>query len=311
LDWHAKHTAQRQAREAELERTVAELSAALATASASSMISSEPQEAALSAQQAAGDQTAQGIDGMVELETLKSQLDQERQQCTTLRRELQEVVQERTVEERTFAQRQLHHDRKVSELTQQVTELRAAMRDKENGHSSDNSTMSTTTTNDAATAARLSSLTEQVVRLRDRHSASQSEIATLRVRLQDALNRATIAEAAAESNQYSSPSGAATRNEYYDDDEDNDSAERGIAMRRRGGGSRRAKPAPTMRAALSLDSLPVGDVGSRQRIGKSLDTLDTFLLESGKVLRYNPMARLLFGTSHRVYAMAPWFCCCI
>jgi DNA repair exonuclease SbcCD ATPase subunit len=304
LDWHAKHTLQRQAREAELERTVAELSAALASASSTTAAASESHEAAaaaaLSAQQAAGDQTAQDIDGLVELETLKSQLEQERQQCATMRRELQEVVAERTVEERTFAQRQLLHDRKVSELTQQVTELRAAMRDKENGRLNDNSTLNST--NNAATTARLSSLTEQVVRLRDRHSASQSEIATLRVRLQDALNRATIAEAAAESNQYSSASGAA-RNDLYDDDEDNDSAERGIVMRRRNG-TRRAKPAvPTMRAALSLDSLPVGDVDSRQRIGKSLDTLDTFLLQSGKVLRYNPMARLLFGTLH---VLTPW-----
>jgi hypothetical protein len=154
LDWHAKHTAQRQAREAELERTVAELSAALAAASASSASAHIPtashEAAVLTAQQAAGDPTAQGIDGMVELETLKSQLDQEQQQCATLRRELQEVVAERMVEERKFAQRQSLHDRKVSELTQQVTELHAAMRDKENGPLNDNSTLTTIVESDRA-----------------------------------------------------------------------------------------------------------------------------------------------------------------
>ncbi len=45
-----------------------------------------------------------------------------------------------------------------------------------------------------------------------------------------------------------------------------------------------------MRAALHLDTLGA----SSQRVGKSLDALDKFLVESGKCLRYNPLARILF-----------------
>lgn len=317
LELHARQVNQRQLREAELERTVAELSAALAMATRSADDKATQQLNAMdnvgtsasfaatldstTKNQSPGDETGQDSHCLLELESLRSYLEQERQQSATLQNELAEMAQERAMEERDTQKRQLQHDRNVAELSAQIAELRAAVREAEQSASA--------ATNAIAESAfenrRVHSLSEEIVRLRDRHSSSQSEIAALRTRLQDALNRATIAEASAET-MYPSGSGAVRGDSdmwqaTLTSSDNDDDPEPGV--RRRGGGTirrshqrRKAENQETsMRAALSIDNLPVGNTSSKQRIGKGLDILDSFLGESGKILRFNPMARLIFG----------------
>ena len=47
----------------------------------------------------------------------------------------------------------------------------------------------------------------------------------------------------------------------------------------------------SMRAALRLDGFQ-GESG--EKLGRALDGMDAFLVQSGKFLRYNPVARLIF-----------------
>jgi hypothetical protein len=61
-------------------------------------------------------------------------------------------------------------------------------------------------------------------------------------------------------------------------------------MRRRGGRHSRDTYG-SMRAVFNLDGWQ-GDTS--ERLGKALDGLDSFLVSSGKLLRYNAVARLLF-----------------
>jgi hypothetical protein len=275
---HARQISQRNAREAELERTVAELSAALVAER--SKRSSAVADNEIATKQAAGDVTAQDSNAVLELDSLKAQLETERQQNASLRHELAESVRERQEELAVSQTRQLQHDRKVSELTQQILELRASLRDTNQDSSSRRKSEEA-----AMDSQRIQELTEELMRMRDRISVSNSETAALRNRLQAALNRVVVAEAAAES---------AFSNSDLSGQQD---IERGTAVRRRGNTkSSNNKEAPTIRAALRLDGFHAsGNPTSGQGIGRGLDILDKFLATSGEILRFNPFARLLFG----------------
>jgi DNA repair exonuclease SbcCD ATPase subunit len=275
---HARQLSQRNAREAELERTVAELSAALVAEQSkrSCFVAGH----VVATKQAPGDVTAQDDNAALELDAIKAQLEIERQQNASLRHELSESVRERQDELAVSQTRQKQHDRKVSELTQQLMELRASLRDTNQDFSGRRKSEEA-----AMDSQRIQELTEDLMRMRERLSSSNSETAALRNRLQAALNRAVVAEAAAES---------AFSNSDLSGQHD---LERATVVRRRGNSkSSNSKEAPTIRAALHLDSFQAsGDSSSGQGIGKGLDILDKFLSSSGEILRFNPFARLLFG----------------
>jgi hypothetical protein len=288
MSMHARQISQRQTREAELERTVSELSAALVLERSKHnlLVISET-----STNQAPGDATSQDNNSALEMETMKAQLDVERQQNASLRHELNEVIRERQEDLAVSQKRQIQHDRKISDVSQQLAELRATVReakqDTSNHRKPEDSILD---------AQRIHDLTEELVRMRERISISNSEVSALRNRLQSALNRAVVAEAAAEAT--FSP----TESNWQAD------PERGINVRRRGGNSRNTNgkasstDTPTIRAALHLESVHGnGNGSSSQSIGKGLDILDNFLAQSGEILRFNPFARLLFGT----------FCCIV
>jgi hypothetical protein len=96
--------------------------------------------------------------------------------------------------------------------------------------------------------------------------------------LQTALDRATVAEAAA----YNNNNGAA----------DNDLEQGRIVRNRR----RKAEPPTLRRALLSLQGGSASAYATENSLGQGLDAIDDFLTKSGKILRYNPLARLFFGT---------------
>lgn len=299
LSLHARQVSLRQARETELERTVTELSAAIvaernkATTSSSALADPQTDVTTTLKDQAPGDGTAQGVQDNApnalsgEIETLQSQLEQERQQTATLQNELREVARERAEDASVTQIRQLQHDRKIAELTQQITDLRKSVNEARHDLFRRDS-LPTGREEDSATeeeSKRIKSLSEEVVRQREKISNCNCEISALRTRLQVAMNRAVVAEAAAEA-----ACASGTDSDWPTE------PERGN-MRRRSGGSKKRSAvteAPTMRSALRLDGLQLS--GSNQSIGKSLDVLDGFLAKSGQILRYNPVARLLFGT---------------
>lgn len=310
LSLHARQVSQRQAREAELEQSVADLSAAIVAErskkeSAAASTSEHGGKVVAATDQSPGDGTAQvDADKVEELVLLRSHLEHERQQTATLQRELRDVARERQDDAVAAQVLQAQHDRHLFSLGQQLAELRAATastvpssspRALPQQHQDDDDAQHQQQMCSMADHQRLS---DEVVRLRDKMSGSSSEIAALRARLHVALNRATVAEAAAETAFATNSGGGGADSDWPVDNDD--AAERG--MRRRNAASNkspssRAKGnyAPTMRAALWLDGLP-GAGSNSQSIGKSLDVLDGFLSSSGKILRHNPVARLFFGT---------------
>jgi len=273
LTLHAKQVSQRQAREAELEKSVAELGAALVAER------NKPKErninnnadSSSNGDQSAGDGTAQHDNS--ETEILRAQLDQEREQNEILRTELRSLSDERKEEATLARTRQQRHDQEINDMSQQIATLRSELQDTKRESSARD--LNAKSTNEDV--KQIQSLTEEVVRQRTKLSENSSEISALRTRLHAALNRATVAEAAAEL--------AFSSNDYQD-------AERGL--KRRNG--RKKGNGPSMRTALQIDSGGGGGGQGSQRIGESLDVLDGFLSKSGKVLRYNPIARLFFGT---------------
>jgi len=278
LSLHARQVSQRQARETALEKTVAELGAALVAErskpkGSATSISAGDGERNSSSDQVAGDATAQQHQhNQEETASLRAQLEQEREQNEILRNELRSISNERSEEAMAAHTRQHRHNQEVSDLSQQIAKLKAELKARTNESSARNNLHAT----EAASqdAKQVQSLSEEVIRQRDKLSDCHSEIATLRTRLHTALNRATVAEAAAEA----------------------DDPERGLLKHRRGGrnGRRKAEAGPSMRTALLQGSSSISD-GTMQRIGKSLDVVDEFVSKSGKVLRSNPIARLFFG----------------
>lgn len=278
LSLHARQISQRQSREAELEKTVSELGAALVAAG--NKASNGAPDA-----QSAGDETGQNPTTDVRLQSLEQeaenlhgQLAHERDRNENLKRELLEVSKEYTEEASVIHSRQQIHDRHVGELTQTISKLKAELRESKTG--SRRGSGDRLGADDSEDVRQIKSLSEEVLRQREKVGSSSSEISALKSRLSVALDRAAKAEDAAE----------AARGSTHLDIERGPAS--GNGMRRRGGGRKTTESNGTsMRSALNLDV--VQGEGS-ERVGKSLDALDKFLVDSGKFLRYNPLARLIF-----------------
>jgi len=299
LSAHARQIGQRQARESELERTIAELGRALVQARNSASVSSS------SSNDAGGPLGAAEIEISElkhELEGLRSQLSQELQTSKTLREELVDLSREREEETSLAQARQKRYDRKVADLSHAVARLKSELRDAQSSSSRRNVTSGGGAKNNAGgddddgLSRRVKELSEEVLRQREKLSSSNSEVSALKSRLSAALDRAMKAESSLEEWMESGSREATS----VSDTGIEISAGAGAAAfsgatRRRGGGRKgrvKATTTPTMRSALRLDAATQGE--GTERIGKSLDLLDRVLLESGKFLRYNPLARLLF-----------------
>jgi hypothetical protein len=116
-----------------------------------------------------------------------------------------------------------------------------------------------------------------VLRQRENLTRSNNEVSTLKSRLQAALERATLADALQDQLGNSS---------MLDLEEAT-----GKTRKRRGAKSGVLLQGGSIRGALRLNPA-LGE--STERLGKVLDGLDVFLVESGKFLRFNALARLLF-----------------
>lgn len=262
LTAHAKQIQQRQLREAELERTVSELGAALVKA----------REAAgpdgTSANPAALPDTMPIESLRSEIETLQAQLFQEQQRNNILKEEIKTLSSEHCDEASVLQLRKEHHERQIQQLNETILQLKKELRDNE-------SRLARQAGGDSDMAKQVRSLSDELIRLREKMSSTSSETSALKSRLQVALDRAKRAERALE--------------EKSSANIDLHGLEMGHAPNRNRGGG--LKGHPTMRSVLKLDF--VQGEGS-ERLAKSLDSLDAFLVQSGRFLRHNALARLIF-----------------
>jgi hypothetical protein len=269
LSLHVKQLGQRQAREAELERTIADLGQALVKsrhrvpAKADGGASSELNPAKL--------QNAEQ-----EIESMRAQLEYEVQRATSLQSELEELSKERTQEATVSHQQQRSHDRQLADLHRTVAQLESECRAYEEGTESTHKHGNHHSKDDLENLRQIKQLSEEVLRQREKITNSSSELSALKSRLKAANDRASKAETSLES--------AQNENGGMHDVELADYSK----IRRR----RREPKVETIRSALHLDSL--SQTKSTEQIGKALDGLDSFLVQSGKVLRYQPIARLFF-----------------
>lgn len=298
LSAHARQISQRQARESELERTIAELGAALVAArsnegksATATGISSSENHNVLgnegSESMASSSSSASRELFRQEIETLTAQLVHEQQRNAALHAELREMTKERTEEAALAQTRQIHHDRQVAELSVTITRLKAEAQEmRRNSTALDSFHGKSSLGGEDEDAKQIKSLSEEVLRLRERATSFNSEVAALKNRLKVANDRAERVEAALEE-------ALLNNGGNTDGNSDIEGGVDGGRIKHRGMfPKRRAKrDAPSFRSAFRLEGLQ-GE--KSERVGKTLDALDTFLIQSGKFLRFNPVARFLF-----------------
>ena len=285
LSLHARQMSQRQAREAELERNIADLGAALVVAR---------QKEAQNANRSKFYSSSDGSDAIEilkekltamadELESMSAQLILERQRSETLESELGDLVKERTQENSIFVAREKEFDHRVADLTASNTKLLASLRatDRGTGYTSKhdhNSVLSRE--NDLE--RQISSLSEELIRLRGRFDNSSTELLTLRNRLRAALNRADVAEKVA----------AKVQNDFdtYDIERGALNQHTGIKVRRRVGGHI-TKKLVSLSTAIKLDQ---GRGDAKLATKTLIDTVDNLAIEVGSYFRSDAIARGFF-----------------
>mmetsp|Transcript_28181 Transcript_28181/g.40357 ORF Transcript_28181/g.40357 Transcript_28181/m.40357 type:complete len:727 (+) Transcript_28181:76-2256(+) len=286
LSLHARQLTQRQMREVELERSVADLGAAL-------VVSRQREHDRSSRGDGSASRSAKGESSdekkspgsqlatiQEELDILKAQLALERQHSATLHQELCDVANERSEEALATIAKQRKHDRQVAELTANVMTLKNLLREKEQLALKRNSQGWMEADNEEITQLRqhISSLSEQVLRQQSRIDNLSSENSALKSRLNSAVSRAeqaestlmTVSESAAklDSDRLVAPPLVVGRG------------------RRR---VRMPASAGSIRAAFNIPHGRSGD--RREQFGQFIDALDKWSLETGAMLRQNPFAR--------------------
>ena len=308
LNLHARQIAQRQGRESDLERTVAELGAALVAARSNNSTTTTTTtsnggslrkvdfSSSVSSNVATPEAQVQSL--QQDLESMVAQLNFEKQRSDTLQKELRDVSRERTEETSVYHARQIKDDRKIAELSHTIARLESEQQQQQQrgggGIGTANTIEGHTLTEQREDMEHMRHLSEEVLRQREKIANSNSEISALKSRLKVANGRIQVAESTLES--YKNRDDG----DWRDIEQAPMSGDGG--MRRRGGGggggsgkwlssSRRMKQEESMRAALHLDAVRSK---SSEQIGKALDGVDAFLVSSGRFLRHNALARLLF-----------------
>ena len=191
LSLHSRQLSQRQAREAELERMIADLGAALTVARQKEQ-NKTGQGASITSTEGDGGYRKKYELAVDELETIKVQLSMESQRCEALRQELHDITQERTEETYEAQARQQQHDREIADLNANISRLEASLRDMKKTPSATGETTGEITPSNEMPPSKeveelknkVASLSEQVIRLQDKNDRSKTEILTMRNRLQ-------------------------------------------------------------------------------------------------------------------------------
>jgi len=289
LSLHARQMSQRQSREAELERSIADLGATLVV-----VRQKEMQQIKNSERLNDNNSDDTGILDLKEklatvedeVEMLRAQLMLERQRSETLQNELEDISQERTQESSVSLARQKQYDRRVADLTLKVSQLQSSLHHLEqeesyigDGQSLDDTTGSRFKAKEKELQKQISSLSEELMRQRSKLDTSSAEVLTMRNRLRTALTRAETAEKLVMS----------PRNDESSDIERGSTGFHSRKMRRRLLGGRAATT--SIRSFIKFDS---SRGKTREQVGNFVDVVDTWAMDTGSYFRSSPLARLIF-----------------
>lgn len=259
---HQKQLQQRQLREAELERAVAELSQKVASAP----ISAAP-PAATSARPSDEFKEMYEV-AAEELVTVRTEAEEFKQRCFRLQDELTSLSEDHATQFQAYQGKLREYELQLQTL--QVERVSAHK-------SSDEQTRMQQLSVELEEARKeVTTLSDQLVRQKGLTETTKSEVLALNGRLQVATARAEAAERMAHKD-----SGASADLEV------------GTATRRRRvkGGRARFGQLPTRSIRHSV-GLRFGNSPFQQQVGATLDALDTWLLETGHLMRNEPLARL-------------------
>jgi len=280
LSLHARQIDQRQTREGELERTVAHLASALAQSKR------EHQKLiAENTRREIQDPSTKSnlLSANEEIENLNDQLDLGRRQVETLQKELKSLSEEHAREEATHLARHRNHDAHVSELNVTITRLQQPLKIPAPHLHQD---VDSTSTNELELQVR--SLSEQLLKQQFKMDRSKSDISALRNRLKAESHRAELAEDALQDRPSQSTSYEASESELL-----GTTARRRVRKRVK----KKVQQMKSIRSQLPLISNPnrLGEKPLKaERVGKFVDLLDRWSVETGRFLRINPLARGAF-----------------
>jgi chromosome segregation ATPase len=279
LSLHSRQLSQRQAREAELERAIADLGAALAR--------SRQKEKTGTVQTTDSSSMKEQLEAAIdELETVRAQLLIETERSDALRNELHDISKERTAEASESQARQRQLTREVSDLKSTVSRLQASTRDRKGA------SVAMTGDTDASEVyqqleeakLQMSLLSEQLMKHQDADQNAKQEIMALKARLQSASSRAESAENAL-------VTATSARSAFE--------VEGGTtfpvgSMRRRVKGGRSRGPASVRSIRTSLGIRPGHANDGMEHVAVTIDAIDAFLVDAGSLMKNEPLLRLGF-----------------
>jgi len=280
LNQHTRQISQRQARESELERTVQELNAALVASNDKDRLSGSSlgggSDNASSGSNPYSEARISALE--MDLQNANSQLAMEKEQSQTSQMQLRNFSKETTQEANIVHAKQIQYDRKMADMSLIILKLEAKLREYEKL-----SPEHTASFNDDETPNQIKSLSEEVLRLRDKIANQNSESLAMKNRLKVAVDRSNKLEDEL----------IVSRTSANSDGNTYESMERALYPKSGGGRRRHGNPPSTtsIRTAMLLNS-PGGD--RTEQIGHVVDQIDSFAVSTGKYLRRNPIARAGF-----------------
>jgi len=300
LSLHAKQMGLRLSREQELERTIADLTAALVVEKQKQISLKQPsQHLPLHSSHdefLLGDeipsaedilQSSQPVHTEIQdqLDMIKVQLDIEKLKTSTLQQELKDISQERTEEEAQYLAHQRRNERQMSDVQATIIHLQAQLshheKEKEEGNA-DGAGNFENNNERRELQKQIAHLSEQSMKQQNKIEISHSEISTLNNRLRQAKQRAEIAEDKIKNIDLEAANTSINLNStvsMYGHNSNHPAKATNFRLKKR----RNRKETQSIREAMKTNDIPGLDANeSGESIGKIIDILDRWSLEFGK-----------------------------
>jgi hypothetical protein len=288
---YRKQLQQRQAREAALEQTVAQLSQQTASGAPqnSSLISDDER---LAQSRVVAEYKAQYAAAVEELEAMKTELAFTTQRCTILEKEFQDIVQERERDVERTQQLQQDYDHRIQQLMT-ADQSRAVASDDARQF---NERIQQLTAELRQANDQIQSLSDQRLRQQTALETQKTELLAWKSRYQEANTRAETAES-----------------ERMNDVELGRPVDAPSHRRRvkgASGGRYSTLPNRSIRMAMGLPRTMARGRGNyvrdlQEQLGTTVDAMDHWMVETGHILRHEPLARLGFAI---YFVMIHLFC---
>jgi chromosome segregation ATPase len=190
-----------------------------------------------------------------------------------MQKELREMSKETTQEASSVYAKQLHYDRQIADLNVTISKLQSSLREAERNPSSEYMRKSSFNADDGDMANQVKTLSEEVLRLREKVASFNSESLTMKNRLKSAMDRAGKAE-----DHLAEARTASASNDDFDSMERGPTGN-GMSRRRKGGGN---KSVGSIRSTFRLEP---GQGEGREHLGKVVDVVDSFAVTTGRSCR--------------------------